>query len=218
LAAREALEQRLGYRFANGALLEQALTHRSFGVPHNERLEFLGDGVLGCAVAQALYLRFPQIPEGKLTQIRAALIRRETLGQVGNGLGIDAGLRLGAEVPVTESIVADGFEAVIGALFLDGGYEAASEAVARIFEPLLARIDPDAILKDAKTRLQEKLQAKRDKLPDYRLISEKLSARENLFEVQCVLPGSGLSTTGSGSSRQKAEQQAAAAMLEKLGA
>src|SRR4051812_14165101 len=103
----EALEQRLGYRFSDGALLEQALTHRSIGAPHNERLEFLGDGLLGCAVAHALYQRFRNLPEGKLTQMRAALIRRESLARLANGLGLPALVRAGAEVPVTESVVAD---------------------------------------------------------------------------------------------------------------
>jgi ribonuclease-3 len=216
LSRPEALEERLGYRFADRALLEQALTHRSFGSRHNERLEFLGDGALGCAVAEALYRRFPQAPEGKLTQIRAGLIRRETLAGVAGELGLAAHLRLGSDVPVTESIVADALEAVIAAIFLDGGYEAARRAVEQVFEPLLERTDPEGVLKDAKTRLQEAMQAQHMKLPEYRTVSEKLSARDNVFEVECVLPDVGVRATGTGSSRQRAEQAAAAAVLEKL--
>ena len=212
----EALQDRLGHRFSDGALLEQALTHRSFGARHNERLEFLGDGVLDCAVAQALYLRFPALPEGKLTQMRAGLIRRETLARVATELDLPALLRTAADVPVTESVIADALEAVLGAVFLDGGYEAVRGAVARLFEPLFAGLDPEGVLKDAKTRLQEAMQARHKKLPEYRIVSEKLSARENVFEVECTLPDSGLRALGSGSSRQRAEQAAAAAVLAQL--
>ncbi|MGE5638483.1 MAG: ribonuclease III [Clostridia bacterium] len=217
MARPDALERRLGYRFSDAGLLEQALTHRSFGARHNERLEFLGDGVLDCAVAQALYLRFPDLPEGKLTQMRAGLIRRETLAQLAEGLGVPPLLRTAADVPLTESVSADALEAVLGAVFLDGGYDAARDAVSRIFEPLLSRLDPQSVLKDAKTRLQEAMQAKHQRLPEYRVVAEKLSARNNVFEVECVLPDLGLAATGTGSSRQRAEQQAAAALLEKLG-
>ncbi len=212
----ESLEKRLGYRFKNGALLEQALTHRSSGAQHNERLEFLGDGVLGCAVAQALYARFPEAPEGKLTQMRASLIRKETLAGLGGSLGLQTWMRAGADVALTDSLVADALEALIGALFVDGGYEAARRAVETLFAPLLERADPGAVLKDAKTRLQELMQARRQRLPEYRVVSEKLSPRANVFEVECLLPDSGLRSSGSGSSRQKAEQQAAVALLEQL--
>ena len=210
------LEERLGYRFADKALLERALTHRSFGAAHNERLEFLGDGVLGCAIAHALYQRFPSLAEGKLTQMRAALIRREALAVVGERLGLAQSLRAGADVPLTESLVADAIEAIVGAVFVDGGYEAASRTAARLFQPLLEGVDPDAILKDAKTRLQELLQARRRKLPQYRIVSEQLSARSNLFEVECVLPDGDERASGRGSSRQRAEQDAAAEMLKSL--
>ncbi len=212
----EALQDRLGYRFTDGALLEQALTHRSFGARDNERLEFLGDGVLGCAVAQALYARFPQVPEGKLTQMRAGLIRKETLAELGAGLGLAAALRAGADVAVTDSLVADALEAVFGAILVDGGYEAARRAVETLFAPRLERADPGAVLKDAKTRLQELMQARRSRLPEYRVVSEKLAPRNNLFEVECLLPDSGLKASGTGSSRQRAEQAAAAALLEQL--
>lgn len=211
-----ALEQRLGHRFADAALLEQALTHRSFGTPNNERLEFLGDGVLDCAVAHELFLRFPDIPEGKLTQIRSGLIRKEALAEIGAALEVGAHLRLGTAVPLTESLLADAVEALVGAVFLDRGYDAARACVARIMAGLLAGVDPRAVLKDAKTRLQEVLQARKRPLPEYRLLGEQLSAGANHFEVECVLPDEGLRSRGSGASRQKAEQQAATAMLERL--
>ncbi len=161
-------------------------------------------------------MRFPGLPEGKLTQMRAGLIRRETLARLAEGLGLPPLLRTAADVPLTESVSADALEALLGAVFLDGGYDAARQAVAAIFEPLLSQLDPDSVLKDAKTRLQEAMQAQHKRLPEYRVVGEKLSARNNLFQVECVLPDLGLSATGSGSSRQRAEQQAAAALLEKL--
>ena len=213
-----ALERRLGHRFGELALLEQALTHRSHGADNNERLEFLGDGVLGCAVAEALYARFPQLPEGKLTQLRAALVRKEALAEVAEHLELKPLLRVGlaSNASITPSILADALEAVFGAVFVDGGYPAARKAVLKAFEPLIARIDPHAVPKDAKTQLQELMQERRKKLPEYRIVSATHGPHQNLFEVACTVAHLGLSTTGSGSSRQRAEQQAARAMLEKL--
>ena len=211
-----ALEKRLGHRFGNSALLEQALTHRSCGPQNNERLEFLGDGVLGCAIAQGLYARFPQLPEGKLTQLRADLVRKETLAKVGADLHIAEFLRIGSGGAITESVLADAVEAIFGAIFVDAGYEAALRSVATVFEPFFGRIDPRTVLKDAKTHLQEIMQANGKKIPKYQIISHTEAARGNSFEVQCVLPDLDLSTRGSGTSRQRAEQQAALAMLEKL--
>ncbi|HEX6321904.1 MAG TPA: ribonuclease III, partial [Burkholderiales bacterium] len=169
-----ALEERLGHRFADPRLLEQALTHRSRGADNNERLEFLGDGVLGCAVADELYARFPQLSEGKLTRLRASLVREETLAQVGKELGVDALVRLGegelAAAPEPRpSILADALEAVLGAVFLDGGYAAARNAVLAAFGPHIDRLDPERPAKDAKTRLQELLQARHRGLPQYRV-------------------------------------------------
>lgn len=216
-----ALEQRLGHRFGDSALLEQALSHSSCGPENNERLEFLGDGVLGCAVAEELYARFPQLPEGKLTRLRASLVREETLAEVAGGLGLAACLRLGegemssAQEP-PPSILADALEAVVGAIFLDGGYDAARSAVLRAFGPLMERLDPERPVKDPKTQLQEQLQAARRPLPEYRVLSVRGAAHRQSFEVECVVIDAGLSATGSGTSRQRAEQQAALAMLEKI--
>ena len=212
------LERRLGHRFGNAALLEQALTHRSYGPNNNERLEFLGDGVLGCAVAEVLYARFPGLPEGKLTQLRASLVRKETLAEVGARLELAQFLRVGLapNASITESILADAVEAVFGAIFLDAGYAAARKAVERTFEPLFARIDPFSVAQDAKTQLQEMMQARRDGLPEYHVVATHGEAHRRSFDVQCRLPELGLSTAGSGRSRRLAEQQTARAMLDKL--
>jgi ribonuclease III len=210
-----ALEKRLGHRFAALELLQQALTHRSYGPENNERLEFLGDGVLGCAVADELYARFPQLSEGKLTQLRASLVRKEALAEVGGQLGLAELLRVGRlNAGTTASILADTVEAVFGAIFLDGGYVAARMSVVKAFEPLFVRLDAH-MPKDAKTRLQEIMHARKQPLPEYRVVGEHGQAHARTFEVECVV-GLGLSTKGSGTSRQRAEQQAAMAMLEQL--
>jgi ribonuclease-3 len=216
-----ALEKRLGHRFAAVELLQQALTHRSYGPENNERLEFLGDGVLGCAVADELYARFPQLSEGKLTRLRASLVREETLAEVARELQLAQFLRLGegelASGPEPRaSILADALEAVFGALFLDAGYEAARKAVLKAFGPLVERLDPELPAKDAKTELQEMLQAKHKRLPGYRVLSVQGEAHRQSFEVECEVVELGLKATGSGTSRQRAEQQAAMAMLEKI--
>jgi ribonuclease-3 len=216
-----ALEKRLGHRFANPRLLEQALTHRSRGADNYERLEFLGDGVLGCAVADELYGRFPQLSEGKLTRLRASLVREEVLAEVASALGIGELLRLGegelASGPEPRpSILADSLEAVLGAVFLDGGYEAARRVVLVAFGPLIDQLDPERPAKDAKTRLQEILQARHRRLPLYRVVSVQGEAHRQSFEVECSVDELGFTTTGTGTSRQRAEQQAAKAMLEKL--
>jgi ribonuclease-3 len=221
LARPAALERRLGHHFADSALLEQALTHRSHGAQNNERLEFLGDGVLGCAVAEELYARFPQLPEGKLTRLRASVVREEALAEVAENIGLAKHLRLGegelsSGAPPSGSIIADALEAVFGAIFLDGGYEAARKSVLLAFRPLMERLDPEQPAKDAKTQLQEMLQAKRHRLPEYRVLAVRGAAHRQSFEVECVVAEGGLSATGSGTSRQRAEQDAAAAMLEKL--
>jgi len=207
-----ALAARLGHRFSAPALLEQALTHRSRGAPNNERLEFLGDGVLGCVVADELYARFPQLPEGKLTRMRAGLVREEALAEIGERLGVRELLVVGAATPVTPSILADAVEAVFGAVFLDAGYAAARAAALAAIAPLLERLDERDPVKDAKTRLQELLQGRGEPLPEYRLLSRNGPPHE----VECLLAVRALRTTGSGTSRQRAEQQAAQAMLANL--
>ena len=211
-----ALEQRLGHRFGDSRLLEQALTHRSHGAENNERLEFLGDGVLGCVVADLLCERFPQHAEGKLTRWRAELVRAESLAELGGRLGLAPLIRASPATALTPSILADAVEAVFGALFLDAGYAAARAAAALALDASLARLDPADPAKDPKTRLQEILQARRQHLPEYRVSSVKGAPHRQTFEVECVVAGAGLSASGSGSSRQRAEQEAAAKMLRKI--
>ena len=211
-----ALEQRLGHCFGDSRLLEQALTHRSHGAENNERLEFLGDGVLGCVVADLLCERFPQHAEGKLTRWRAELVRAESLAELGGRLGLEPLIRASPATALTPSILADAVEAVFGALFLDAGYAAARAAAALVLDASLARLDPADPAKDPKTRLQEILQARRQHLPEYRVSSVKGAPHRQTFEVECVVAGAGLSASGSGSSRQRAEQEAAAKMLRKI--
>jgi ribonuclease-3 len=221
VARHPALERRLGHRFRDPALLAQALTHRSFGSPHNERLEFLGDGVLDCVVAEDLYARFPDIAEGELSRLRASLVRETALAAVARSIGLSEFLRLGEGEATSggadrPSILADALEAVYGAVFLDGGYEAARAAVRRSFGATLEALDPRAPAKDSKTRLQEFLQGRKQKLPEYRVTGTEGAAHKQVFQVECVAAGLGLRATGSGSSRQRAEQQAAANLLKQI--
>ena len=217
------LEERLGHRFRHGELLEQALTHRSFGTPHNERLEFLGDGVLGCVVAEALLARFPQLSEGELSRMRASLVRQEALAAAAASLELAGYLRMGqgesahggAQRP---SILADALEALFGAVFLDGGYASARAAVLAALGGALAATDELTTAKDPKTRLQEVLQARRQGLPRYTVVATHGAAHEQVFEVECSIEGLALHARGRGASRRAAEQQAAQALLSRLDA
>ena len=173
--------------------------------------------MLGCAVAEELFARFPQLPEGKLTRLRASLVREETLAEVAGQIGLREFLLLGhseALAGPTASTLADALEAVVGAIFLDGGYAAARSAVQTAFGPRIDRLDPEGPAKDAKTQLQEILQAARKPLPEYRVVSVQGEAHKQSFEVECA--AGDLTARGRGSSRQRAEQHAAAALLEKL--
>ena len=216
-----ALEQRLGHRFADRSLLERALTHRSRGAENNERLEFLGDGVLGCAVAEELYRRFPDLSEGKLTRLRASVVREEALAQLATALGLGELLHRGegeisnASAP-QQSMLADAMEAVFGAVFVDGGYEAARKAVLLALGERIAELDPERVAKDPKTQLQELLQGAHRPLPEYRVRAVQGEAHRQSFEVECMLPDSGVRATGTGGSRQKAEQEAAQEILRRI--
>jgi len=167
--------------------------------------------VLGCAVADELYARFPQLPEGKLTQLRASLVREESLVEVARALGIAGRLR-GATLQ--DSMLADSLEAIFGAIFLDGGYPAARRAVVQAFGPLLEGLDPGKVEKDAKTRLQELLHARGKPVPEYRVVATHGAPHERSFDVECMIEE--LRALGKGTSRQRAEQEAAKAMLDKL--
>lgn len=221
MSRRSALEKRIGHRFADAALLERALTHRSYGSPHNERLEFLGDGVLDCAVAEELCLRFPELAEGELSRLRASLVREAALAEIARDIGLAQFLRLGEGEIASggtrpASILADALEAIFGAVFLDGGYEAARAAIRHTLGGALERIDAGSTVKDPKTRLQEYLQGRRRRLPQYRVAATRGAAHKQTFEVECLVEELGLAATGGGASRRAAEQQAAENMLKLL--
>ncbi|MGH8675054.1 MAG: ribonuclease III [Burkholderiales bacterium] len=215
------LEQRIGHRFGNPALLEQALTHRSFGSPHNERLEFLGDGVLGCVVAADLCERFPEASEGELSRLRASMVREAALAESARAVGLSSFLRLGeGEVASAgaerASTLADALEAVFGAAFLDGGYPAAHAVIHGCLGSALRIVDAASPAKDPKTRLQEYLQGRRRKLPAYRVASTIGAAHKQVFEVECIVEELGLAASGRGRSRRAAEQRAAENLLKLL--
>ena len=215
------LERRLGYSFANPALASQALTHRSFGTPHNERLEFLGDGLLNCAVATLLYERFPDLPEGDLSRLRAALVNQAALSGVALGLGLGDRLRLGEGELKSggfrrPSILADALEALLGAVFLDGGFDAVKGAVAQLLADRLERAEGLPVAKDPKTALQEHLQARRLALPRYAVLKTEGEAHDQTFTVECRVDDLGIVAQGKGASRRAAEQAAAIALLAQL--
>ena len=220
-AALDALQVRLGHVFSQPALLHRALTHRSSGNEHNERLEFLGDAVLNMAVSALLYQRFSGSDEGDLTRVRAHLVREESLHRAALGLGLPAVVRLsdgemrggGAQ---RASILADALEAIIGAAFLDGGYEPAHEVVRRLFGDLIDSTEIDSWSKDPKTELQEWLQARRIAVPAYRIAATRGQAHAQTFEVECAVSALGLAERGEGRSRRSAEQQAARRLLDLL--
>jgi len=215
------LQESIGYGFSRADLLAQALTHRSHGAPHNERLEFLGDSVLNCVIAAELFERFGKLPEGDLSRLRAQLVRQETLHQLAQTLTLGDHLRLGeGELKsggfARPSILADAFEALIGAVFVDGGFLAVRKTIVLLYEPLLADLDPNALAKDPKTLLQELLQARKIALPQYLVVAARGAAHSQNFEVECLIPELSLRTTGSGSSRRTAEQEAALRAFEKI--
>ena len=216
-----ALQLRLQHAFSNGDLLRRALTHRSFSADHNERLEFLGDAVLNLSVADLLYQRLHLLPEGDLSRVRANLVRQETLHQLSVELGLPAVLRLGeGEVrsggKKRPSILADALEAIIGAVYLDGGFAAAQSLVHRLFEAVEVNPTMSAIGKDPKTELQEWLQGRKMKLPLYRVVGTLGAAHQQSFDVECEIAEMRLSERGIGGSRKAGEQAAAAAMLQTL--
>ena len=217
----DALQQRTGHRFARPELLALALTHRSFGADHNERLEFLGDAVLSLAVSALLYARFGDSAEGDLTRVRAHLVREDSLHRAALAIGLPELLRLsdgearggGAQ---RASILADALEALIGATFLDGGFQPAQALIERLFGEVIATTDLESWTKDAKTELQEWLQARHLPVPGYRIAATRGQAHAQTFEVECTVPALGLAQQGEGRSRRHAEQDAARRMLDAL--
>lgn len=210
------LQVRLRYVFRRPELLQQALTHRSFGARHNERLEFVGDAVLNCVIAHTLYRRFPDTDEGELSRARASLVNRDTLTRLARCLGLGTSLRLGEGEFRTggqdrPSILADGLEAVFGAVFIDGGFDAVRDVIDGVFADELATADPATLGKDPKTRLQEWLQARRIPVPEYVVVVVSGEAHAQTFVVECRIPALSLAAQGQGGSRRGAEQAAAAA-------
>lgn len=217
----KSLEQAIDYRFVNSSLLLTALTHRSHSSPNNERLEFLGDSILNAVIARQLYGRFPDVPEGDLSRLRANLVRQESLHQLALDLSLGSHLRLGEGELKSggvsrPSILADALEAIFGAIWLDGGFESASLVISRLYENMLAGIVPGKPIKDAKTRLQELLQGKRLPLPRYTLQSTDGEAHAQVFNIVCEIDSMHMRTEGRGGSRRAAEQIAAEKALERL--
>nr|CBA28629.1 Ribonuclease 3 [Curvibacter putative symbiont of Hydra magnipapillata] len=216
-----ALQQRLQHQFSNVSLLSRALTHRSFSADHYERLEFLGDSVLGLAISDLLYSRLGNLPEGDLSRVRANLVRQETLHQLALKLGLPDVLKLGegemrSGGPKRASILADALEAIIGAVYLDAGFAKAQALVHRLFEAVEINPQMQAIGKDAKTELQEWLQGRKMKLPLYTVVGTIGAAHKQSFDVECEVPELRLSERGIGGSRRAGEQAAAAAMLQTI--
>jgi ribonuclease-3 len=208
------LEQALGHAFTRRELLHQALTHRSYGSPHNERLEFLGDSLLNCVIAAALFERFPGHREGELSRLRAGLVRQESLFRIAQNLALGDCLRLGEGEMKSggfrrPSILADALEAVFGAIYLDAGFAAVQAVICKLYREPLDSIDPTDIGKDPKTALQEYLQARRIDLPLYRVVETRGDAHDQSFEIECAISALALRCRGFGSSRRAAEQEAA---------
>ncbi len=215
------VERSFGYVFLQPALCQAALTHRSVGAEHNERLEFLGDSILNCSVARMLFDAHPQADEGALSRLRATLVSGETLAQIAQALDLGEHLRLGPGELKSggfrrASILADALEAILGAMFLDSGFDAAAAVVTRLMAPRLSALPAADLLKDPKTRLQEALQARGLALPIYTLTAVAGDAHAQSFTVTCEVPVFELAAVGEGASRRRAEQLAAAKLLELL--
>ena len=208
------LQTRLSYTFQDAGLLQQALTHRSHSSVHNERLEFLGDSILNCVVASILYDRYLDIDEGDLSRLRANLVKQQSLFEIAQKLELSQFLRLGEGELKSggfrrPSILADTLEALLGAIFLDGGFEPARTAIRSFYIPILDSVDPQTLGKDAKTLLQEFLQAKKISLPLYNVIATHGAAHSQEFEIECLVPKLGIQVYGRGGSRRAGEQAAA---------
>ncbi len=208
------LERKIGYHFRSAGLLHHALTHRSYGVPHNERLEFLGDSVLNCVVAKLLYERFSELPEGDLSRVRANLVNQQSLFEIASSLSLGEHILLGQGERLSggssrPSILADALEALLGAVFLDAGFDTVSKVITSLFAPVITNLDPSAVDKDPKTRLQELLQGRKLSLPIYSIVDVSGEAHDQLFRVECLLADMNIRTSGEGTSRRAAEQDAA---------
>ncbi len=215
------LIQSLDYQFTHPELLDQALTHRSAGHINNERLEFLGDALLGFIIAEALFCQYPDADEGQLSRLRARLVKKESLANLARALDLGDYLHLGigelrSGGHARDSILADAMEAVFAAVYLDGGLDAMRRLILHLYDAQLKAISSGEVIKDPKTRLQELLQAQGASLPEYGILEIGGSPHEQEFQVYCRAVEYGFETKGSGSSRRRAEQQAAEFMLEHL--
>ena len=215
------LYKRLGYIFAKEANIVEALTHRSANKQHNERLEFLGDAILGMVVAKALYQRFPKQPEGKLTRMRSSLVKGDTLAEVAREFELGDLLLLGpGELKsggfTRDSILADAVEAIIGAIYLEAGRDKCESLILQWFDSRIQALDPEAVSKDDKTRLQEYLQSKKLPLPEYNVTAIKGKSHDQTFYVECHVSGIKKTIQGKGNSRRRAEQRAAKQAFENL--
>ena len=213
------LEERLSYTFKDAALLQQALTHRSHGSLHNERLEFLGDSILNCVVASLLFQRYSKIDEGDLSRLRANLVKQQSLYEIAQRLELSQFLRLGEGELKSggfrrPSILADTLEALFGAIYLDAGFDAARDVIYALYNPILDTVDPKTLGKDAKTLLQEYLQGKKIALPQYNVVATRGAAHNQEFEIECLVPKLDIQVFGAGGSRRAGEQAAAKLALE----
>ncbi|MBW5291147.1 MAG: Ribonuclease III [Candidatus Ruthia sp. Asou_11_S2] len=217
----EKLQKKINYQFKDLSLLKLALTHRSMGKNNNERLEFLGDSILGVAISKELYQRFSHIDEGKLSRLRSHLVRGQTLAQLGAALELSNSLILGSGELKSggyrrKSIQADAVEAIFGAVLLDSNFETTSTVILGLFETLLNNISPDDSLKDPKTQLQEYLQKRGNVLPKYELIDTTGKDHNTIFTINCLLKDQSLQVSQSAKSIKKAEQSCAQVLLKKL--
>lgn len=213
--------RKIGYVFKQLSLLREALTHRSHSAGHNERLEFLGDGVLNCAIAGLIFRRFPDLTEGALSRLRANLVNQQALSEIALGLNLGELIRFGdGELKSggnrRPSILADGLEAVLGAVYLDSSFAEAEKVVSTLYMPILQDIDPKVLGKDPKTLLQEYLQKHKLALPAYSIISTVGKAHKTQFKVECIVPKFNIRTIGEGTSRRSAEQEAAKHAYEQV--
>ena len=213
------LENRLGHHFTNASLLQQALTHRSHGSLHNERLEFLGDSILNCVVACLLFERYSKIDEGDLSRLRANLVKQQSLYEIAQRLELSQFLRLGEGELKSggfrrPSILADTLEALFGAIYLDAGFNTARDVIRSLYVPILDTVDPKTLGKDAKTLLQEYLQGKKIALPQYNVVATHGAAHNQEFEIECLVPKLDIQVFGAGGSRRAGEQAAAKLALE----
>jgi len=215
------LEEALGYVFINRSILATALTHRSLGVDNNERLEYLGDALIGFIIAETLYQQYPEASEGELTRLRATLVKGDTLARIARRLQLGNYLMLGSGELKSggwrrTSILANTLEAIIGAIYLDAGFETCRSKALALFSDVIHETTPDTLVKDPKTRLQEYLQSRQQHLPEYNVILERGEAHARIFTVECVIPDLNIAVQADGRNKRSAEQMAAQLALAQL--